>query len=74
MKNVSKKAGILTAVGTAAATFAVPAQAAIAFETTEIVDALGVIVVSVGAIGAAAIVVTVVVKGWAMLKRAIMSA
>ena len=74
MKNVSKKAGILTAVGTAAATFAVRAQAAIAFETTEVVDALGVIVVSVGAIGTAAIVVTVVVKGWAMLKRAIMSA
>lgn len=75
MKNVTlKKAGILSAVGTAFMTAAIPAQAAIAFETTEVVDALGVIVVSVGAIGTAAIVVTVVVKGWAMLKRAIMSA
>ena len=74
MKNVTKKAGILTAVGTAAATFAVPAQAAITFDTSEVVDALGVIVVSVGAVGVAAIVVSVAIKGWAMLKRAIMSA
>ena len=74
MKNVTKKAGILTAVATVLTTAAVPAQAAITFDTTEVVDALGVIVVSVGAVGVAAIVVSVAIKGWAMLKRAIMSA
>ena len=76
MKNVTKKAGILSAVGTAAATFTPAAMAAgeLTFDTAAIIAPVTEILAGVAAIGAAYIIVPVAIKGWSYFKAMIFRA
>ena len=76
MKNVTKKAGILTAVATAVGTFAPSAMAAdaLTFDTAAITAPVAAMLAGVAAIGAAYIIVPVAIKGWSYFKAMIFRA
>ena len=65
-----KKAGMLSAV-VAPLTMAIPAHAALAFDTTEVVAAAATILAAVGVIGAAFMMVPAAIKGWGIVKAII---
>ncbi|UOO89256.1 hypothetical protein LVJ82_17720 [Vitreoscilla massiliensis] len=73
MKNVTKKAGISTAVATALTVSAPAAMAADAFtlDTTAVVAAAAVILGAVGVIGSAFMMIPAAIKGWGVVKAII---
>lgn len=77
MKNVTQKAGISTTKQVVAAavvalgTIALPAQAALTFDTSEVVTAAATVLGAVTAVGVAFMMVPVAIKGFSAIKAII---